>query len=471
MFACNHAPANRYEEVAELLAMYTPLDTLLNRTNYAGFTAAEEAAHNGHAGTAAALAAVIAARIAEETPALELAAAASETPAAPVGRSQSAPTTSNNTGTVMMVASQPRRRGSGDLSARVHRAAGAIEVQIAQLEASFAQEMVLINGAAFTSAGPRGAIGRASSAPATTTAPHSTPPTVDALHDGGDGDDVYTDSSDERQNAEQDYGYMGGGGEDEENEQSAKAAESGIRKTGKVRRTTASRAFYNGERQTAIDRRRNELPRAKGFYEAIGQPRSKQNSNSARMLKKQLGMKVHEVPMQTHLEYKFVHALDGESGGGNVSHKGATEFAKSFFGEVRKKAAMQFVGGVVGNASYYQESPSSVEALNVAGTEPYKAFMERRKKVRVHPRFAWHGTDQALHESIAKHGLLVPGGDGVSKFYAGKPRIGVAHGQVHGKGVRTCLYPHWCWNVIRLSDACACACVRYLLLLYTTKHC
>ena len=79
-----------------------------------------------------------------------------------------------------------------------------------------------------------------------------------------------------------------------------------------------------------------------------------------------------------------------------MSHKGATEFAKSFFAKARKDAARQFIDGV-GHKSYYQELPSHVEALNVAGTEPYKAFMERQKRVRVQPRFAWHGTDPGNH--------------------------------------------------------------------------
>ena len=84
--------------------------------------------------------------------------------------------------------------------------------------------------------------------------------------------------------------------------------------------------------------------------------------------------------------------------------------------------------------------PTYVRPLHL-GAEPLQAFTKWAAAVGVQPRVAWHGTSAGHHDSIARHGLLVPGGDGVSSRWAGKPNVGVVHGQAHGKGIYTSTTP------------------------------
>ena len=132
-------------------------------------------------------------------------------------------------------------------------------------------------------------------------------------------------------------------------------------------------------------------------------------------------MKSHVVPSSTHLTYRTENAL---SRGAKISNAGAaTKVHKQFLSQSRKQAAAQFESN-----HGCSVVPVEVRPLNV-GPNPMNAFVNRSKQVKVQPRFAWHGTDVNNHPSIERHGLLVPGGDGVAKVSTGKPRIAVAHGK------------------------------------------
>lgn len=177
---------------------------------------------------------------------------------------------------------------------------------------------------------------------------------------------------------------------------------------------------------------RDETRTAKEYFAKIGQPGSAQLANAKRLLRKDLGMKPHVVPQTTHMSFTTANAL---SKGVPVDQQGATDLHTEFLAHSRRKAASQFgSGGPRGSYGSTKDVPVGVTPLKV-GPNPLQAFLDRSKTVSVQPRFAWHGTDVALHGSIAEHGLLVPGGDGVTARWKGKPKIGVAHGQAHGKGI------------------------------------
>lgn len=114
--------------------------------------------------------------------------------------------------------------------------------------------------------------------------------------------------------------------------------------------------------------------------------------------------------------------------------KGATTLQIELMKVLRRRANTDFSS----EDRSYAWGVTEVTPLHL-GEGPAQEFENRRRDLKVTPTVAWHGTKSHNYESIARHGLVIPGQRRHGGY--GKPKIPVAHGQFHGRGIYVAKQP------------------------------